>query len=392
MIAHHHLTVTHVERRAFDVALNLADGHVRRSPVVAEQQVLEDLASIYHESLCIDPRLLERRMVASLMQTLGQSRPSDDQAPLVFFSGSEALTAIGFSLRSRGRRAAVIEPTFDNIPALIQAAGVECTPIGEDVLADMDSLAGILKTVDSLVLTLPNNPTGLDLSRDEFATIAALCVEYDCALVCDCSFRAYSEQAVDMYEIFDAMPELEWMVLEDTGKLWAANDLKAGILRCSSGFHDAASRVFHDLVLSISPFVLNLLYNFSERAGVAGVQQIRELIAVNRRVIRSSLEDHAVFRVDVGSNLLSIERLFYDDRVGVDQDEFVAGLLGAGVAVTGSNGYFWAGSEHQTFIRLALARDPGMVQSAVSMLSEWTHSSYEWLPPAPPRTSGRPAA
>lgn len=360
------MTITHFERRGLRVALNLADGHVRRRPTKAEIPILENLQDIYAESLQCSAIMLERLFVEALMKLHGQTLPQE--AAMVFFSGSEALSAIGAALRSKGYRVAVIEPTFDNIPALIALAGVEVTALAEDSLADLDSLPAALYSVDGLVLTLPNNPTGYAMGSKNFARVAEICADNACALVVDASFRAYAADRVDHYAILEAIPDLDWMVLEDTGKLWAANDLKAGILHCSARMRPAASSVFHNLVLSISPFVLNLQRHLAERAGRIAVNEIISVIRHNRIAVRERLRDHPIFATDASVTDLPVERLFYDPAVFPDQQRLINDLLLRDVATTGSEGYFWAGGKHRPFIRLALSRDIEVIRAALDVL------------------------
>jgi aspartate/methionine/tyrosine aminotransferase len=367
--SHDQLTLTHVERQAFSSTLNLADGHVRRKPTPSELSVMGNLQAIYEESLTLDPVKLESILVKNHLTVCGQVKPQD-VTPLVFFSGSEALGVIGEALAIDCKTAAVVEPTFDNIPHLIYAAGVNVTPFPEDYMNSPAELEGVIRKFHSLVLTLPNNPSGITVSRQTLAEIATLCAQHNTALVIDASFRAYNTSQFDYYEVLTGTPELDWMILEDSGKLWAANDLKAGILLCSARFFPKASELFHDLILSISPFVLALLGRLAEQAGRAAVEEIIAHIQTNRSLVREGLEGHPIFEADAAPSQLSVERLFYDENVHPDQQKLLEHLASKGLALTGSEGYYWAGSAHKPFVRLALARDKDAVERAVAILSK----------------------
>jgi len=363
------LTLTHFERKAFAAMLNLADGHVRRQPTPAEAVIMGNLQSIYEESLKRDPIELESRLVENQLSVCGQVMP-EAITPLVFFSGSEALGVIGETLAVDCKTAAVVEPTFDNIPHLIYAAGVNVTPFPEELMNNVAGLEDIIKKFHSLVLTLPNNPSGISVSRETLATIAKKCVRHNTALVIDASFRAYGNDKFDFYEVLTDTKGLDWMMLEDTGKLWAANDLKAGILMCSERFFPKASELFHDLILSISPFVLMLLGTLAEEAGKEAVEEIIDHIQANRQVVREGLQGSSLFQPDVTPSRLSVERLFYDEKAYPDQRELLDYFANKGVALTGSEGYYWAGSKHKPFVRLALARNKDSVERAVAILAK----------------------
>lgn len=363
------LTLTHFERKAFSSMLNLADGHVRRKPTPAESKVMSNLQSIYEESLTVDPVKLESILVENHLTLCGQTKPKNI-TPLVFFSGSEALGVIGEALAVDCKMAAVVEPTFDNIPHLIYAAGVNVVPFPEELMNKPAELVDIIKKFHSLVLTLPNNPSGITVDRETLSKIAELCAMHNTALVIDASFRAYGTDQFDYYEVLTSTENLDWMMLEDSGKLWAANDLKAGILMCSERFFPKASELFHDLILSISPFVLAMLGQLAKDVGKEAVKEIIDHIQTNRTLIREGLKGHALFEVDTTPSQLSVERLFYDEKAYPDQRELLAHLASKGLALTGSEGYYWAGSKHKPFVRLALARDKSSVERAVAILSE----------------------
>jgi aspartate/methionine/tyrosine aminotransferase len=365
------LTLTHFERKAFSAMLNLADGHVRRQPTPGESKVMSNLQSIYEQSLKIDPVELEARLVKEQLAVCGQVKPNEI-TPLVFFSGSEALGVVGEALAVDCKTAAVVEPTFDNIPHLIYAAGVEVTPFSEELMAKPRELEGIIRKYHSLVITLPNNPSGISISKATLVEIAKLCASHNTALMIDASFRSYSTNKFDFYAVLTGTKDLDWMVLEDTGKLWAANDLKAGILMCSERFFPKASELFHDLILSISPFVLLLLAELAREAGKEAVKEVIAHIQTNRSIVREGLKNSPIFQPDTTDSQLSVERLYYDEKVYPDQRKLLEHLTSKGLALTGSGGYYWAGTKHKVFVRLALARDKSAVERAVAILAKET--------------------
>jgi DNA-binding transcriptional MocR family regulator len=53
-----------------------------------------------------------------------------------------------------------------------------------------------------------------------------------------------------------------------------------------------------------------------------------------------------------------------------DQRKLLEHLTEKGLALTGSEGYYWAGTKHKVFVRLALARDKSAVERAVAVLAE----------------------
>jgi len=362
-------TLTHVERRGLRTTVNLADGHVWRGPTAAEQPILHELQDVYKTSFKYDPVELEHKFVTSYLALSGQKLPEGAQ-PLVFFSASEAIDVAARVLAKHGESCAVLEPTFDNIPMLLASSGVPVYPFKEALLDDIDALAREIDKVTALFVTLPNNPTGLVLSKNDFRRLCDLCAKKGKSLIVDACFRLFVPSAhFNYYEVLDNSG-VDWMVVEDTGKVWATNDLKAGILVCSEKYAAEGSKAFHDLVLSISPFVLALLWQLSERGGAQAVKEVYQIIRSNRALIRSSIAESVVFRPNTAEALLPVENVFYDKTRFPNQPALIKLLEGLGLGVVGSEGFYWAGGKHEPFLRLALSRDRKTIRRGANILAQ----------------------
>jgi N-succinyldiaminopimelate aminotransferase len=108
---------------------------------------------------------------------------------LVTAGATEAIAAACLALCEPGDEVVVLEPTYDSYQASIAMAGarpvfVRLEPPGYRL--DVDALrAAVTPRTRMLLVNSPHNPTGMVLTRDEVAAVAALAVERDLLVVTD---------------------------------------------------------------------------------------------------------------------------------------------------------------------------------------------------------------
>jgi N-succinyldiaminopimelate aminotransferase len=112
-----------------------------------------------------------------------------DREVLVTAGATEAIAAACLALCEPGDEVVVLEPTYDSYQASIAMAGarpvfVRLEPPGYRL--DADALrAAVTPRTRLLLVNSPHNPTGMVLTADELAAIAALAVERDLLVVTD---------------------------------------------------------------------------------------------------------------------------------------------------------------------------------------------------------------
>jgi N-succinyldiaminopimelate aminotransferase len=112
-----------------------------------------------------------------------------DSEVLVTAGATEAIAAACLSLCEPGDEVVVLEPTYDSYQASIAMASarpvfVRLEPPGYRL--DLDALrAAVTPRTRLLLVNSPHNPTGMVLTPDEVAAIAALAVERDLLVVTD---------------------------------------------------------------------------------------------------------------------------------------------------------------------------------------------------------------
>ncbi|GAA2817080.1 pyridoxal phosphate-dependent aminotransferase [Kitasatospora sp. CM 4170] len=112
-----------------------------------------------------------------------------DTEVLVTAGATEAIAAALLALLEPGDEVIALEPFYDSYAACIAMAGAVRVPLtlrAPDFRPDLDRLRALVTPrTRLLLLNSPHNPTGLVLSPDELAAIAALAVEHDLLVVTD---------------------------------------------------------------------------------------------------------------------------------------------------------------------------------------------------------------
>ena len=381
--------LTRVERSGLSLPLQFADAHPRRPPVAGEARILSDLDRILRLCYELDPIELERRFVNSHLALAGQQPPPSAQAH-VYFSASQAIEVAAqlvatrqaqrqqHSRSQRRQTLAVFAPIFDSIPAQFHERNIRVMALPEALLhrpSQRLELERALRYVDAVYIISPSNPLGGVVGRERLAYLAALCASRQQLLIVDASFRLYDPAAgYDHYSVLNAS-RADWLVVEDTGKLWAAHDLKAAILLSSWQLEAAATAAFETRLLSISPFVLALLWQLAETAGAQAVEDIRRFIAANRQLVADSVAGTWLSIGGTEGAQVPVAVLHYDRKRFSDQTSLLAQVKARGLGLTGSQLYYPPERRSRSslvalppFLRLALSRPPERLYAALELL------------------------
>jgi enduracididine biosynthesis enzyme MppP len=356
--------LTELETRALEAAINVADGHARQYLTPAQQQIVDDFPRLFKEAERMSYPELNARAMRALMRALGQHEaPIAESRFLTCYASSVAMEILARALSDRFRSVGLIHPTFDNIPDILRGLRIDLTPLGEPALLSGDVSDVLPPGVGCVFITTPNNPTGTVLPEERLALIARACEHRDVVLVLDTSFRGFDPRAqYDHYAVLERAG-CRYVVIEDTGKIWPTLDLKLGCLVLSDRIDLPIARVYSDILLNVSPFVLAMVEKFAEDAAGGGLPALQAGIAENRRLLRSTLAYVPNVSFPDPDSRVSVERVLIGD--GRDAVAAWETLRQRGVHVLPCRPFHWAnGSEGDAFIRVALARPPAVVEAA----------------------------
>ena len=364
-------TLTEWEWVGLQQVWNLADGHSHFRLSFDEDSPVAHMPLLFQS---IDPRAqehYERRFLSELFAASRQTLPA--LTPHLHYSCSTTIDMASKTLRASGiSTVGVLTPTFDNIAQLAQRAGLRLVPIPEPELCPTDDQRPVWwDSCDALFLVLPNNPTGWEPSRDQMEKLLTLMAEHRKAVVIDFSFRFYSKlHSWDQYAFVASLPTLDWIFVEDTGKTWPLSEMKIGVASSSARFHDTMAEVTGELLLNVSPFVLELLARTirADRcngASSAEVLTARRLVSENRSRLRACIGGLGI-DLPCPSSEISVEWLRFNDRSAVDA---ASQLLASGVAVLPGAPFFWQDRGlGANYFRVALARDGDYFAHAINAL------------------------
>jgi aspartate/methionine/tyrosine aminotransferase len=363
--------LTELEQRAVDAPINLSDGHPRMSLTDRQQAIVDRLPELFADARRENFKDLEQRAQACFLSAIGQ-----DCAPIAegrvrsVYSSSVGTMVVGRVLRSRHPRVAVIHPTFDNIPDLL-TDHVDLVPISERELMDGDLAAAGRRGATAVWVTTPNNPTGWVLDRAHFAHIAEEAARRRILLCLDTSFRGFDTRAQhDSYEILEAVGG-DYIVIEDTGKLWPTGELKAGFIATSRSLDDEMRRALSDVLLTVSPVILRLIEELAADAAAGGFKILHDLIARNREQINATVRRLDIASADDQDARVSVSMVRFHSPA--QANSVYSGLQRTGIHVLPCQQFYWAQpQEGSASVRIALARDCEFFDAGLRRLEQAT--------------------
>src|SRR5262249_47262126 len=149
-----------------------------------------------------------------------------------------------------------------------------------------------------------------------------------------------------------------FITIEDTGKTWATQDMKIGMLVCSDDLRDEFYHRHDDLLLNVSPFHLALLTEFIADTIAHGADAtIGYFVRQNLELLRQAFA-RTVLQLTGGVTptatvaWIRIAAQLSGERLWVALRERSIHIL------PGSNFYWHTPARGRSFVRVPLARDP----------------------------------
>ncbi|UUZ91064.1 aminotransferase class I/II-fold pyridoxal phosphate-dependent enzyme [Paenibacillus sp. P25] len=300
--------LTRYESIGINRAYNVADGHAHQPQTAGQRQIVSRLPELFYDAEAARQSELEGEFRRLFYGLAGQHSAAGLPRTLFCYSASLSTDLIATYLAAHGLTAALLHPCFDNLATILRRRKVELTPLYERELA-FDRLEETWASLqaDAVFLTLPNNPTGFELSPEAWERVVKLCKQYDKLLIVDCTFRFFSRNPFwDQYESLER-EGVRYLLVEDTGKTWPTQDLKCSILAMSSDLYEDVLELHNDILLNVSPIILRVLIEYlkdTQEKGLASV--IWETIDRNRGRLREAIKSSCLHVENPGS-AISVE-------------------------------------------------------------------------------------
>lgn len=345
--------------------LNLTDGHARLTLSDRQAEIITRFPALFLEASRRRFTDIETEAHRTFLDAVGQHRaPVGTGRILSCYSSTLATDIVARALRP-GTRVALLHPTFDNIADLFRTRGLILEPLSEETLLD-ERWPG--PPVDVIVITHPNNPTGLVTPPGHLRSLAEHAARAGQTVIVDAAFRGQVKQAqYDTYAILDAAG-VDWITFEDTGKLWPMHELKIGMLAFSPRHAEAIHSAFAESLLSASPAVLLLVRDLAMDWTGGGYEMAQALVEDNRRTVAAEINPVGLNLADPHSRI-SVARIGLPDS-GPDSATLYRELVGRGVHVLPCPPFHWAAPEEGLrLIRVSLARPADAVRAAARTLA-----------------------
>lgn len=364
--------LTQYETRALRTDFNLADAHTHQNQSELEREIVANLPNLFYEAVASKQHEVDALAITSYHELSGQTTANSWASSHLCYSASMAMEVVANYLRLNEIKVGLIEPTFDNIPDILKRHQIDLTPIDDEQLACsaevnwgelLSNYAG-----QAIFLTLPNNPTGTYLTEFNFETLAETCKRLDILLMIDMCFRLYEPAFLyDQYKILKRV-DVPCVIIEDTGKVWPALDLKFSILNCHPALSEKIYDIHSDFLLNVSPFILRVLPEFFEASKKEGFKSTRQLVKKNRAYLRDTLAG-TFLEVAFPDSNISVE--FLRINAPIKSTEVQTHLAYDGVYVLPGDMFFWnTPALGQSYIRIALAREFNQFKASIDKLSD----------------------
>jgi aspartate/methionine/tyrosine aminotransferase len=362
-------TLTQMELLGVASDVNVAEGYPRFAPTESQAAILARLGELMEEARKTPFPLLETRAHEAFFHALGQhSAPIASGRILSTYSSTVAIDIALAALARRVTAVGLIHPVLDCIPALMRARGIRAVPLSEQDLAGGDPF-GRHPDIEAILTANPNNPTGTVMGSAALERLAVACAERSVPLLIDQCFRAFDTRVqFDTYALLDASGA-EYVIVEDTGKLWPTGGVKLGFLAWGARTRLDLVEVASDVLLTAPPFSTLVVEHFARDMAEGGLALLHRSVAANRALLRDALLgcERAVV-ADRGSRV-SVSRLrLADDLTGT---RLWGRLLREGVHAVPCRPFYWSnGRTGDRYLRIALAREPHVVTRAANAVRE----------------------
>lgn len=379
----HERTLTEFEVIGLESPINLADGHADQEMPAATKTIVHAMPELFYGTEVWSSSKVAGRFkaeFASLINSTALDRINHFQ---ICPTASNSIEVVAAYLSTKKMRAALIEPTFDNIALLMRRRGVHLVSIEEGELAgaaEANSLNPVLKRnlIDALVVVQPNNPTGQTLSEDQFRNIISFCVRESITLICDNSFRLFASSPFDDYALLDDSG-VSFICFEDTGKVFPTHEMKASLLVYSPDNKQLIEEIYREVYLRDSPFKLAFLTQLFKNASGMGLRAfLQDDVDERRQMLRRTIAGTGIRVAESArDSTLSVEWL--DCRsTGKTDNETHTDLRTRGLIVLPGHGFFWNSSsqpDHQFNLRVSLLKQRRVFERGIAVLAEYCAST-----------------
>ncbi|MBI3299583.1 MAG: hypothetical protein HYZ75_15570 [Elusimicrobia bacterium] len=363
LLAAEYADLTQYELASRDARVNLTDAMNARKMSEDYPQVVERLPALWLKAERMGHAAAEERFLERFFAFMNRANGSERRNAMLVYSASVAVSIVATYLLQKGLSVAMTTPCIDNLPDILKHKGVPVRGLPESLPLD----AGL---ADAFFIVDPTNPTGRSILKDGPGTLDALiefALAHDKLLIFDFSFAAFHERrgGFDVYERLEASG-VRFIAIEDTGKVWPSQALKASVIKTSADVHADVFNIKTGYLLGVPNFTLLMIMELMDALEKSPVSYF-DAVARHHGMVQDAFAGtpirYAVPQVKVPAAWCRI------DELGVSAEQFCARLGLEDVCILPGGKFFWDGSVPPgEFIRISMSRDTALVREGLARI------------------------
>ncbi len=372
--------LTEIEAIGLQSEHDLANGHASHELSSSQKSIIDKMPQLWLQASGLKSWQAEAAFRDAFLRLAQTQALVDYRHFKICPTASNSIDTVATFLAANSMKTALIEPTFDNLYLILKRRGVELLSLPEETLHGdnedheaLEELYDLLASVDAVFLVNPNNPSGRSLSEKQFRAIARYCAAEKKTLVLDNTFRFFLPQSYDCYQIL-LDSKVSFLSIEDTGKVWPTQEIKASLLICSQENFKQIEKIYDEIFLCHSNFALLFLAEFLNDAHERGLEEaVWRKVSQRRQRFREIISGTELLKIDehsISSNLsvewVKIQSAFVDDC------QLLEFFKASNLVILPGRQFYWSKSAPEGFdkkIRFALLKSEAEFQSAMSLLS-----------------------
>lgn len=284
-------SLTGIEALGLQSRHDLANGHASQELAPSQLAIIGRLSELWEAGAKMKSREAELLFKDAFWKLAESPSLASYGHFKICPTASNSIDTAATWLAEKRLKTALIEPTFDNLYLILKRRGVALEALPETQLYHEpleDALSRI--DADAIFLVNPNNPTGWRLSKSQLETLAMWCARNNKVLVLDNTFRFFVPQEFDQYHIL-IDSRATFISLEDTGKVWQTQEIKASLLFCSPDIIQEIDIIYDEIFLCASNFALGILAQFLLDAHKRGLAEaVRKEVSAQRLKFRNAID------------------------------------------------------------------------------------------------------
>ncbi|QFS47274.1 pyridoxal phosphate-dependent aminotransferase [Nostoc sphaeroides] len=373
--------LTQHEAEAIDQEFNFANAFNQQTQSSSQMDIITKLPEIWLDAKRTKQKDSNEKFIVTFYTTRGLNSALQPNNIMLHYAASIAIIHIANYLVKKRLSVSLIEPCFDSLFNVFKHLEVPIYPLKEELLHDGDSIYENLKKyikTDAIFLVDPNNPTGFTTlgikNQKIFAEIVRFCKDYNKLLIidyCFANFLMYDDE-VELYDTYQVLKEsgINYMAIEDTGKYWPIQNTKVAMLKVSDCLYEEMYSIYTAYILSISPFILNLLSEYILESHRSQFSSTRYLLKKNQTILKEMLQGTILHLPETMTKTCVAWCEIQDSSIkSTELQEFL--FQAKGVYILPGTFFYWSNHpQGEKYIRIALARDTDNFMQGMKLLKE----------------------